>query len=167
MYGSISFMYLHQQLTALRLAEVPQLIIVTNGIQIAYPEQDIAQPVHSPLYGMAKVMFNELTHYNCRYFDLSANPSAEELDQVVSQLQVSKAVENEIAFRGTEQYVPRLGVHVEEGHNYKVAKEFSSTGTYLVTGFRGLGFVFIEWMVRQGARNFALISRSGEASADV
>src|SRR5687768_8416969 len=139
MYGSISFMYLHQQLTALRLAEVPQLIIVTNGIQIAYPEQDIAQPVHSPLWGMTKVMFNELTHYNCRYFDLSANPSTEELDQMVTQLQVSKASEHEIAFRGAQQYVPRLGVPVDNDNHAYEPKEFSPLGTYLVTGFRGLG----------------------------
>jgi len=168
-YGSISFMYLHQQLTALQLKNVPQLVIVTNGIQTASHEKDIPQPVHSPLWGMAKVMFNELTHYNCRCFDLSANPSIEELDQIVYQLQLSKTSENEIAFRGTQQYVPRLGLY-EDTHTHTHThepKEFSSDGTYLVTGFRGLGFVFIEWMIRQGARTFALISRSGDAPAEV
>lgn len=166
-YGSISFMYLHQQLTALKLKDTPQLVIVTNGIQTISKDRDVGQPVHSPLWGMAKVMFNELTHFNCRCFDLSANPSMEELNQVVSQLLILKNTEHEIAFRGTDQYVPRLGMHVEEELPANEPKEFSSTGTYLVTGFRGLGFVFIEWMIRQGARNFALVSRTGEVSRDM
>jgi acyl transferase domain-containing protein/surfactin synthase thioesterase subunit/acyl carrier protein len=166
-YGSISFMYLHQQLAALKLSEHPQLIIVTNGIQTASYEADVAQPVHSPLWGMTKVMFNELVQYKCRYFDLSANPSLEELEQIVSQLPITNTIENEIAFRGNEQYVPRLGVYEHEETNMNQRKGFNPKGTYLVTGFRGLGFIFIEWMIRQGARNFALISRSGKASSDV
>ncbi|GHN02507.1 polyketide synthase [Cytophagales bacterium WSM2-2] len=166
-YGSISFMYLHQQLTALKLKDTPQLVIVTNGIQTISKDQDVGQPVHSPLWGMAKVMFNELTHFNCRCFDLSANPSMEELNQVVAQLSILKDTEHEIAFRGTDQYVPRLGMHVEEELPTNEPKEFSSTGTYLVTGFRGLGFVFIEWMIRQGARNFALVSRTGDVAPEM
>jgi acyl transferase domain-containing protein/surfactin synthase thioesterase subunit len=162
-YGSISFMHLHQQLATLNLKEVPRLVIITNGIQNISSEQDVVQPVHSPLWGMTKVMFNELTQYNCKYFDMSANPSMEELDQVIAQLQMSNDAEHEIAFRRTYQYVPRLGVHVDSDKTLSDTKEFSSTGTYLVTGFRGLGFVFIEWMIRQGARNFALVSRSGDA----
>src|SRR5690606_7809354 len=78
-FGSVSFMYLHQQLAALKLAVLPKLIIVTNGIHTVGHERDFAQPVHSPLWGMVKVMFNELTQYHSRYFDLSANPSVEEL----------------------------------------------------------------------------------------
>lgn len=166
-FGSISFMYLHQQLTAMKLAEIPQLVIVTNGIHIVGHEQDIAQPVHSPLWGMVKVMFNELTQYNSRYFDMSANPSVEEIEQIVAEIQLERTVENEIALRGNVQYVPRLGVHMEDEVHTPHNKRFSSTGTYLVTGFRGLGFVFIEWMIRQGARQFALVSRSGKASPEV
>lgn len=165
-YGSISFMYLHQQLSALKLLETPQLIIVTNGIQTVGHEKDVAQPVHSPLWGMAKVMFNELTQYRCRYFDLSANPSSEELDQVISEIQLPHT-ENEIAIRGTNQFVPRLSMHEDEDTRINQRKQFTPHGTYIITGFRGLGFVFIEWMIRQGARNFALVSRSGKASADV
>jgi acyl transferase domain-containing protein/surfactin synthase thioesterase subunit/acyl carrier protein len=166
-YGSISFMFLHQQLTALKLSETPRLVIVTNGIQHTSHEQDAVQPVHSPLWGMAKVMFNELTQYNCRYFDLSANPSMEELDQIIYQLRDTKTSEHEIALRGTNQFVPRLGVHIDTDKRLAEPREFSSTGTYLVTGFRGLGFVFIEWMIRQGARNFALVSRSGDAPEEL
>lgn len=166
-YGSVSFMYLHQQLTALKLSETPQLVIITNGIHTTSSERDVAQPVHSPLWGMAKVMFNELTHFNCRCFDLSANPSIEELELVITQLTLTKAAEHEIAFRGVKQFVPRLGKHIDEERFANEPKEFSSTGTYLVTGYRGLGFVFIEWMIRQGARNFALVSRTGEVTPDL
>jgi surfactin synthase thioesterase subunit/acyl transferase domain-containing protein/acyl carrier protein len=168
-FGSISFMYLHQRLASLKLFEMPKLVIITNGIQTVGVETDIAQPVHSPLWGMAKVMFNELTQYNCRYFDLSANPSMEELDLLVMNIRHPLAFENEVVFRGQDTYMPRLNVHQQEDEFQEEAKkrQFSTEGTYLVTGFKGLGFYFIEWMIRQGARSFALVSRSGEASAEV
>src|SRR5690606_25130137 len=156
-----------QQLAALKLAVLPKLIIVTNGIHTVGHERDFAQPVHSPLWGMVKVMFNELTQYHSRYFDLSANPSVEELDQIVAELGVSESIENEIVLRGHVRFVPRLGVHHDDEVHKSQKKQLSSVGTYLVTGFKGLGFVFIEWMVRQGARHFALVSRTGKASDDV
>jgi acyl transferase domain-containing protein/surfactin synthase thioesterase subunit/acyl carrier protein len=167
-FGSISFMYLHQRLSALKLFEIPRLVIVTNGIQTVGIEKDIAQPVHSPLWGMAKVMFNELTQYNCRYLDLSSNPSLEEFEQLIQHISYPLEFENEIALRGKDSYVPRLAVHHQEEYNYAdKKKQFSAEGTYLVTGFKGLGFHFIEWMIKQGARHFALVSRTGEAPADV
>jgi acyl transferase domain-containing protein/surfactin synthase thioesterase subunit/acyl carrier protein len=167
-FGSISFMHLHQKLAALKLFEIPRLVIVTNGIQTVGIEKDIAQPVHSPLWGMAKVMFNELTQYNCRYLDLSSNPTIEELDKLIDHINSPLEFENEIALRGKESYVPRLAVHHQQEHDYtEKRKQFSTEGTYLVTGFKGLGFHFIEWMIRQGARSFALVSRTGEASSEV
>lgn len=167
-FGSISFMYLHQRLTALKLFEIPRLVIVTNGIQTVGIEKDIAQPVHSPLWGMAKVMFNELTQYNCRYLDLSSNPSLEEFEQLINHIKKPLDFENEIALRGKDSYVPRLAVYHQEEYDYtEKRKQFSSEGTYLITGFKGLGFHFIEWMIKQGARCFALVSRTGEASPEV
>ncbi len=167
-FGSISFMHLHQKLAALKLFEIPRLVIVTNGIQTVGIEKDIAQPVHSPLWGMAKVMFNELTQYNCRYLDLSSNPTVEELEKLIDHINNPLEFENEIALRGKEGYVPRLAVHHQQEHDYtERRKQFSTEGTYLVTGFKGLGFHFIEWMIKQGARSFALVSRTGEASDEV
>lgn len=167
-FGSISFMYLHQRLSALKLFEIPRLVIVTNGIQTVGIEKDIAQPVHSPLWGMAKVMFNELTQYNCRYLDLSSNPSLEEFEQLIQHISYPLEFENEIALRGKDSYVPRLEVHHQEEYDYtEKKKQFSADGTYLITGFKGLGFHFIEWMIRQGARHFALVSRTGDAPEDV
>lgn len=166
-YGSISFMHLHQQLAKLNLDKLPKLVILTNGIHAVGHGHQIAQPVHSPLWGMVKVIFNELTHYQCRYFDLSANPMIEELDQIVDEIRVENPQENEVAVRGIDQFVPRLGVPSVANAPSTLPTQFSSTGTYVVTGYRGLGFVFIEWMIRQGARNFALISRSGDAGKEV
>jgi surfactin synthase thioesterase subunit/NADP-dependent 3-hydroxy acid dehydrogenase YdfG/acyl carrier protein len=116
---------------------------------------------------MAKVMFNELTQYKCRYVDLSANPSMEELDQLLEQLLDTESHEQEVALRGVHQYVPRLGVYRENDSHSVEPRGFTASGTYLITGFKGLGFVFVEWMIRQGARNFALVSRSGDVSHDI
>jgi NADP-dependent 3-hydroxy acid dehydrogenase YdfG/acyl carrier protein len=44
---------------------------------------------------------------------------------------------------------------------------FVQDATYIVTGFRGLAMVFIEWMFDRGARHFMLTSRSGKAPEDI
>lgn len=166
-YGSISLMYLQQQLAARKPSVIPRLLIVTNGVQDVGHAEDVSQPLHSPLWGMSKVLFNELNHYNSRYFDLSANPAMEELEQLIAEMMTPNAHEHEMAFRGFERYVSRLGTSEGEKDVLSEGKQFSADGTYLVTGFRGIGFAFIEWMITQGARHFALVSRSGEAAPEV
>src|SRR5690606_14250611 len=43
---------------------------------------------------------------------------------------------------------------------------FDPTTTTVVTGFRGAAIPLIEWMAENGARHFALLSRSGKASPE-
>lgn len=164
--GSISLLYLLQHLEYLKLSEYPRLTVVTNGMQSIKTDHHAAQIVHAPLSGMLRVITNELPQYQARRYDLGFNPMLEELDQLLESLRIANVPHQEIALRGNDQYTPRLvtaAINIEES----LPTQLSADGTYLVTGFRGLGFKFMEWMIRQGARNFALVSRTGKASADV
>jgi acyl transferase domain-containing protein/surfactin synthase thioesterase subunit/short-subunit dehydrogenase/acyl carrier protein len=166
-YGSISLLHLQRQLAMRKPATIPRLVIITNGIQPVGQGDEVPQSLHSPLWGLSKVVFNELNHYNSRYFDLSSMPAMEELEQVIAELLSPDNLENEIAFRGVDRYVPRLCRGQSEEDLSSQHEQFSPHGTYLVTGFRGMGFAFIEWMIAQGARHFALVSRTGEAAPEV
>ncbi|MBT1698182.1 alpha/beta fold hydrolase [Fulvivirgaceae bacterium PWU4] len=165
--GSMSLLCMYRQLAALTIARAPKLIVITNGVE-AVRDQDVPHPLHSPLRGMAKVLGNEATQYGVRCFDLSTCPGEAELDLVVDVIQAPPEGEDELAFRGSELYTSRLhkGVDAELTPS---SKQFSSWGTYLVTGFGGIGLDFITWMAARGARHFALVNRSGKAgdAADI
>lgn len=159
--GSMSLRCLYQQLAALNIAKTPKLIVITNGVE-AVRDQDVPHPLHSPLRGMAKVLGNEAAQYDVRCFDLSTCPGEEELDHVAAVIQALPEDEDELAFRGSDLYASRLHKGVE-AELTPSPKQFSSWGTYLVTGFGGIGLDFITWMAARGARHFALLSRSGKA----
>ena len=63
--------------------------------------------------------------------------------------------------------VPRLVDSTQRLQNEVGNPSFSPDGLYLVTGGTGaLGLLFVDWMIRCGARHFALLSRSGQPPAD-
>ncbi|CAE7935358.1 swnK, partial [Symbiodinium necroappetens] len=86
------------------------------------------------------------------------------------QLQLRRS-EPELAVRNGTSHVPRLVVATSRLQNAQsgqpVDPDFGE-GLYVVTGGTGaLGLVFVDWMVRCGARGrFALLSRSGQPQAD-
>ena len=81
------------------------------------------------------------------------------------------SVEPELAARSVEGesklMVPRLVDTTQKLQNDAGDPSFGPEGLYIVTGGTGaLGLLFVEWMVRCGARHFALLSRSGQPPAD-
>jgi acyl transferase domain-containing protein/surfactin synthase thioesterase subunit/acyl carrier protein len=164
--GSISLTYLLQSLESFKLTHLPKLAIVTNGTQHIGGEIEPSNVINGPLWGLSRVVANELSSYSCRRFDLSFQPSVEEIEILFTELIRTDATEDETAIRSKKRYVSRLSRYTDENYEWD-NPEFSSEGTYLVTGFRGLGFTFVEWMFEHGARYFALLSRSGQASGKV
>jgi myxalamid-type polyketide synthase MxaE and MxaD len=138
-------------------------VLATNGVQRVEGEKDV-QVTQASLWGFARVVANEWPQYGCKCIDLSACPAPAEIGALVGELLTADATERELVLRGDRQYVSRLAPYANRTEAQPVS--FSPEGTYLVTGFRGLGFVFVEWMFERGARHFALLSRSGKASAD-
>jgi len=161
--GTLSVLYLLQALGRHKPARTPRLVLVTNGVQRVEGEKDV-QVAQAPLWGFAKVVANEWPQYDCKRIDLGFAPAPAEIGALVGELLTHDATERELVLRGDRQYVSRLVPYA--GRAEAKPASFSPEGTYLVTGFRGLGFVFVEWMFERGARHFALLSRSGKASAD-
>ncbi|MBD0259634.1 MAG: SDR family oxidoreductase, partial [Cytophagales bacterium] len=161
--GTLSVLYLLQALNAHKPARTPRLVLATNGVQRVEGEKDV-QVTQASLWGFARVVANEWPQYGCKCIDLSASPAASEIGALVGELLTAEGAERELVLRGDRQYVSRLAPYANRTEAKPVS--FSPEGTYLVTGFRGLGFVFVEWMFERGARHFALLSRSGKASAD-
>lgn len=72
--------------------------------------------------------------------------------------------EKEFAFRDGQVFAPRL---VRKSlPDSAPCYRFRADGTYLITGFGFLGLRLAKWMVSQGARNLALLSRSGASSPE-
>lgn len=166
-YGSLSILHLFQQLEKLKLMEVPHVAIVTNGIETVGEDSHPAEVVHSPVCGIARVAANELSQYKVKRIDLSLHPLMDEIDQLLATLTNYQIDDREIALRGRECYAPELSLPQVTETSLNEPASFSTEGTYLVTGYRGLAFSYIEWMISKGARNFALLSRSGKASEAV
>lgn len=65
-------------------------------------------------------------------------------------------------------------IALNHGHDLHALQEFRHTSSFglfredafyvLIGGFGGLGLLLMEWMLKHGARNFAVISRSGASS---
>ena len=105
-------------------------------------------------------------------FDVEeADCSAKGLAKQLQYLQKQRAgglTEPELASRGEGKLmVPRLVDSTQRLQNEAGDPSFGPEGMYIVTGGTGaLGLLFVDWMVRCGARHFALLSRSGQPPAD-
>lgn len=163
--SSMSLIYLLQALNDVNQENKPEIAIVSNGIHSINNPTNI-NIEKSTLWGVSKVLANEIPEYFCKRFDLSYYPSREEIISLHKELFIKDNSETEILLRHNLRYVSRLTA-VENNRIELKQLSFVHDATYLVTGFRGLAMVFIEWMFERGARNFMLTSRSGKAPEDI
>ncbi|WP_193200202.1 type I polyketide synthase [Nostoc sp. MG11] len=170
-------LFLVQALVKVLGSQPPQLWLVTQGAQ---PVPDINPCVRgivqSSLWGMGKVIALEHPELKCIRVDLDPNAEIEKQAQALWEEIGSDGVEDQVAIRSQERYVPRLVHHQysQEGINknkvfasttYKVAT-FREDSTYVITGgLGGLGLLVARWMVERGARHLVLVGRSGAKDA--
>lgn len=141
----------------------PKITLVTNGLISNIGNGHLANITQASIWGVAKVMSNELTENYCLRIDLSAVPSQKELDQLTGIILLEKNTECELVLRGNDIYASRLIRYKEYDLNLPKPK-FTDKATYIITGFKGLGMVLLDWMAQRGARHFVLLSRTGLAS---
>jgi acyl transferase domain-containing protein/acyl carrier protein len=165
MNTSMSLIYLLQVLNNVDLEDKPEIAVVSNGIHSINNPTNI-NIEKSTLWGVSKVLANEIPEYNCKRFDLSFYPSKEETKNLCKELFVKDNSETEILIRNNQRYVSRLTT-VEKNEIELKQLSFISDASYIITGFKGLAMVFIEWMFERGARNFMLTSRSGKAPEEI
>lgn len=133
---------------------------------------------HALIHGMLRGIRTENPHSEIMTLDMSESHTSEE---IVSSIRLvcggNKPFEDEISMRNGSSYIPRVVVdevlnrrlpqsHTETGEQWDAEKStsltFNSHKTYLlVGGFSGIGIPLARWMVSKGARNLAILSRSG------
>jgi phthiocerol/phenolphthiocerol synthesis type-I polyketide synthase D len=143
----------------LREDPLPKLWMVTRGGQWvggggALPLQ-IAQ---APLWGLGRTCAMEHPELWGGIIDL--DPEAENLENSNHLLEtvLGKGRENQVAFRRSKMFVPRL---VRGRRLNSEPLSLRADASYLITGgLKGIGFEVARWLVRKGARHLYLVGRS-------
>lgn len=101
-----SVVHLLQALGQEAANERPDLWLITRGAQAV----ETGDPVHvaqAPLWGLGRVITNELTRFRCRMIDLAPVPAEDEVGTLMVELCAGDG-EGEVAHRGSTRYVQRM-----------------------------------------------------------
>ena len=90
----------------------PRLWFVTAGAFSVVEDDTSLSPTQAPLWGLSRVVGNELPLFRPTIVDLSTEPIPSEVEQLARELG-SPSVEDEIALRGTRRYVHRFALRDE------------------------------------------------------
>jgi myxalamid-type polyketide synthase MxaE and MxaD len=158
--GPISTLGLLRALSEMPATEAPRCWFVTRG---AMPVDgaaalDVGQ---APLWGLARVLAAEHPEYWGGLIDLDPSAAAP-VDELHAQL-TAQPQEDQIAFRGGQRMVARL---VRCKRRAAAGIAIDPAASYLITGgLGGLGLRTARWLVEQGARHLALVSRRTDVGA--
>ncbi len=183
-----SVLHLVQTLAKARSLPSTQLWLVTRGAQTVLSTRIAPALSQTPLLGFGTAIGLELPDLHCTRIDLDpADEKDDGVEELFKEIR-SKDLEDQVAFRNSMRYVPRLillsaskpgqsasgtsGVGTPtlplevppRPASDNSAGAFRADGTYLITGgLGGLGLLVARWMGRRGARHLILVGR-GEGS---
>jgi acyl transferase domain-containing protein/aryl carrier-like protein len=106
--GCISVLHTVQAAIEVEWARHARLWLLTRGAHAVGDNVETVELAQSPVWGLGRVVSQELPELGCVRVDL--DPRADDLDALRREL-FGKDREDEIAFRGGERYVYRLGRH--------------------------------------------------------
>ena len=109
-YGSFSALYLVQALAHTGWRLPPRLYLITGGSQSVL-EDDIVNPIHTPLWSLGGVIRHEHPELECVCIDLDPDNLHYSLLELATECLSSYTLatnEEQIAYRNTERYVARL-----------------------------------------------------------
>ncbi len=159
--GCGSVLLLVQELARTESRDLPRLWLTTRGAQAAGEEPAPLAVAQSPLWGLGRVIAQELPTLWGGLVDL--DPTASPRDTTAQQLcdEISTpAGEDQLAFRKGRRYVARL-VRKRRSASRERQIRWRSDGSYLISGGLGeLGLSVARWMVEQGARRLILLGRT-------
>jgi malonyl CoA-acyl carrier protein transacylase len=140
-----------------RTDDSPRLWIVTEGALSVGPHGDASSIAQSTIWGMGRVMSLERPQCWGGLIDLEPHtPATDQAAAILDQITFPDH-EDQVAFREGQRFVPRLVEYEPKATNSFTLR---SDATYLITGGLGsLGLEVARWMVEQGARHIALVSR--------
>ncbi|NEO57615.1 MAG: alpha/beta fold hydrolase [Okeania sp. SIO3B5] len=155
-----------QALVKAKLSIVPRLWLATAGAQAVPSNHPLIPGVaQSSVWGMGKVISLEHPEFNCTRIDLDPEETRESQADALFNEIWSEDKEDQVAWRGEDRYVARLGKIVVNQTQQADATthqplSFRSGASYLITGgMGGLGLLVASWMVSKGAKHLVLLGR--------
>lgn len=141
--------------------EVRLYFVTCSANKIVAEDQNI-NFLQGLIYGMQRVFINEYSRHLFYSIDLSGEIGDADLSHLYNEIFADDIDhQSEIAYRKDVRYSRKLIKEVDQENDYKQIK-YRDDVTYLITGgVSGLGLAMAEWMLEKGAKNFALVSRSG------
>jgi len=105
--GTLHVMQLGLQMAELDAFESPRLWIATRNSQLVGGHTEGLRPMEGSVWGLARVMINELPKLRTALVDLSAEPSDAELLSLCDEFRLDER-EDELALREQARYVRRM-----------------------------------------------------------
>jgi acyl transferase domain-containing protein/ubiquinone/menaquinone biosynthesis C-methylase UbiE/acyl carrier protein len=143
----------------------PRLWVCTRGAEAVLDGQSSVSAEQATLWGLGRVIALEHPEFECVRIDLDPEAAPEEAGRLLASL-AADAGEDQVAWRGTQRWLPRLEPYVDRAAAATPAagsrpNGFDADGTYLVTGgLGGLGLSVASWMAEKGARSLVLMGRT-------
>ncbi len=133
-----------------------RICVLTNGAQVL--EKDHQVNLNAALLtGLLRSVQNEYSNISFVHLDISNYIHDSELRQIPALLFADETY-SELAVRADKNYAPFI---VQQAAS-SLTKMILPEATYVVTGGNnGLGLETVKWLADKGARNIAVISRSG------
>ncbi len=133
-----------------------RLWLVTTGVWHLASDRGEVHAAQSPAWGLGRVIEKEHPELRSVNADLSASPDGKEI-AILGRLICGNGSEEQIAVRGEKYLVARYERMAKETGG---AVALRADASYLITGgLGGIGLHLAEWLVKNGARHIALVSR--------
>ncbi|MCR3758484.1 acyltransferase domain-containing protein [Clostridium felsineum] len=133
--------------------------IITRGVQAIGNNVDVQALIQSPVWGLGRIIaYQEYPDMFGSLIDLDPSCPDDEIKCIVNEIQ-NRNCENQVAFRNGDKYFPRIiKSNIQEN---KIPIKFNPHKSYVVTGgFGALGKLVIEYMAKNGAKRFVVLSRT-------
>lgn len=128
---------------------------VTRGAQSV--GGDVTNPAGAALWGLGRVIANELPEFWGGLIDVGVEPDAQQRSMLIDTI-TSAGLDREIGLRGGRSFVTRLTRHATTSAE---RVEIFPDATYVITGGAGgIGLVLARGLAAEGARHIVLLGRS-------
>ena len=156
-----AMLHLIQALTEVEAAQ-PDLWVITAGAQAVGQEDSVPGLSASSLWGLGRVFDFENQNTRMARVDLDPGLSDPEAQAgfLLAELRANSP-ETQVAYRSATRHVARLVHAASDNAQVPTPAAIRDDATYLISGGLGsLGLVCARWLVTQGARHLALLSRN-------
>lgn len=155
----VGLLHLVQALMKVRESRPVHLWVVTRGTQAASPDDRTVEPDGAMLWGFGRVISLECPDLWGGLIDLPSVASTDDGTRVAAAIQ-GRDVEDQVAYRGGQRYVPRLERCTASLP--ALPPSFRADAAYWITGGLGaLGLQLAQWLIQCGARHLVLQGRKG------